>query len=303
MTPNQFAARRRFVETSQGRIAYVAHGKGPAAIFIHGVPLNGYHWRGQLERLADFRTCIAIDLLGLGATEPQVGCSLSFPNQAQMILEVLDQLDLVEFDLVGNDSGGAIAQLVAVEVPDRVRSLVLTNCDVHDNWPPPAFTPAFTLAKHGRLATAMSEMLGNLGLARSDLGLGATFENPEHLTEELVRTYIGPLVATPERRALLDQFVSEMDPIQTVAIEAKLAKLQTPTLMIWGTDDVFFPPAWAHWLRRKIPGATKVVELEGSRLFLAEERPEYVSRLIRDHWTSSRTGGSQPTTAPVAQAS
>lgn len=294
MTPDQFAGKRRFVETRFGRIAYVSQGEGPAAVFIHGVPLNGYHWRGQLQRLGDLRTCLAIDLLGLGATEPRDGCSLAFTTQAQMILATLDQLGVTEFDLVANDSGGAIAQLVAVEAPDRIRSLVLTNCDVHDNWPPPAFMPAFTLAKHGRLATAMSEMLGNLGLARSDLGLGATFENPEHLTEELVRTYIGPLVATPERRALLDQYVAQMDPAQTVAIEAKLAHLQAPTLMIWGTDDVFFPTAWAHWLKHKIPGAIRVVELEGSRLFLAEERPEYVSKLIREHWTGGRSGGRLP---------
>jgi pimeloyl-ACP methyl ester carboxylesterase len=284
MTPEQFAGKRQFVENGFGRIAYVSQGEGPAAVFIHGVPLNGYHWRGQLQRLSDVRTCIAIDLLGLGATEPRGGCSLSFPTQAQMILDVLNQLSVTEFDLVANDSGGAIAQLIAVEAPERIRSMVLTNCDVHDNWPPPAFMPAFALARQGRLATAMSEMLGNLGLARSDLGLGATFENPEHLTPELVRAYIGPLVATPERRALLDQYVSEMDPAQTVAIEGRLARLQAPTLVIWGTDDVFFPTAWAYWLKTKIPGATRVVEVEGSRLFLAEERPEYVSRLIREHW-------------------
>lgn len=302
MTPGEFAERRQFVETRFGRIAYVSHGDGPHAVFIHGVPLNGYHWRGQLERLGDLRTCIAIDLLGLGATEPRDGCGLSFVVQAQMILDVLDRLGVAEFDLVASDSGGAIAQIIAVEAPERVRSLVLTNCDVHDNWPPPAFMPAFALARHGRLATAMSEMIGNLGLARSDLGLGATFENPEHLTEELVRTYIGPLVATPKRRALLDQYVAEMDAAQTVAIEHKLAQLQAPTLMIWGADDVFFPVAWAYWLQAKIPGATRVVALEGARLFLAEERPEHVSALIREHWSGDRPGerlAPPSTAAPV----
>lgn len=287
MTPEHFAAKRRFVETSFGRIAYVSMGAGPHAVFLHGVPLNGYHWRGQLERLAGERTCIAVDLLGLGATEPAPGCDVSFPSQSRMVIEFLDKLGVGSFDLVANDSGGAIAQLIAVANPRRLRSLVLTNCDAHDNWPPPAFMPAFVLAKTGRLADAMAGLLTNIGLARSDLGLGTAYENPEHLTPELVSAYIAPLIATPERRALLNQYVGAMDPAQTVAIEAELAKITAPTLIVWGADDAFFPLKWAHWLKERIPGATRVVELQGSRLFFPEERPEYSSRLIAEHWAAT----------------
>jgi pimeloyl-ACP methyl ester carboxylesterase len=289
MTPEQFQGKRRFAETRCGRIAYVAHGEGPAAVFLHGVPLNGYHWRGQMDRLSDLRQCIALDLLGLGATEPRPGCDLSFSTQARMVIEVLDQLGIKVFDLVGNDSGGAIAQLVAVRAADRIRTLVLTNCDVHDNCPPPAFMPAMALARVGRLADTMAGMLDNLGLARSALGLGTAFENPQHITDTLVRAYIGPLVETRERRALLDGYVSAMDPTQTVAIEGLLSELTTPTLILWGTDDVFFPVQWAHWLNDRIAGASRVVEIPGARLFFCEERPEYVSQLIREHWSGQPT--------------
>jgi pimeloyl-ACP methyl ester carboxylesterase len=292
MTPEAFDRLRDFVDTDFGQIACARTGQGPAAVFLHGVPLNAYHWRGQFSRLADARTCIAPDLLGLGHTRPATGCGLDFTTQARMVLQTLDRLGVEQFDLVGSDSGGAIAQIVAANAPERVRTLVLTNCDVHDNWPPPAFMPAWTLARAGRLADAMAEMLGNLGLARSDLGLGAAFETPEHITEDLVEAYIGPIAATPERREMLDRYVVAMDPAHTLAIAERLTQIQAPALIVWGTDDVFFPTRWAHWLAERLPKAA-VVELAGSRLFFAEERPEYLSGLIRRHWAGHEEEGTR----------
>src|SRR6202158_3118850 len=61
-----FHAARRFADTSSGRIAYVERGSGEAALFLHGYPLNGFQWRGALERLSPHRRCIAADFLGLG---------------------------------------------------------------------------------------------------------------------------------------------------------------------------------------------------------------------------------------------
>lgn len=286
MTPQEFATKRQFAETRFGKIAYVRTGHGPTALFIHGVPLNGYHWRAQLEGLSDIRDCIAIDLMGLGHSEVPADQDLTFPVQAEMILAVLDALNIETFDLIANDSGGAIAQLTAVAAPKRIRSLVLTNCDTHDNWPPAAFVPVVQLGQAGEFSKLLAEGLNNHEFIQSDAGLGITFENREHITPELVETYIAPLVATPTRCAQLDRYVALMDCEQTVAIEAKLKQLQTPTLILWATDDVFFAVEWADWLKNTISGATKVVEIEGARLFFCEERPEIVNSHIREHWDS-----------------
>jgi haloalkane dehalogenase len=65
-----FHASRRFADVRSGRIAYIEQGQGPVALFIHGVPLNGYHWRHVIDRLRHIRRCIAIDLMmGLGYSE------------------------------------------------------------------------------------------------------------------------------------------------------------------------------------------------------------------------------------------
>ena len=144
-----FHASRRFADVKSGRIAYFEEGQGPVAFFIHGVPLNGYHWRRVIERLKHRRRCIAIDLMGLGFTEIAPSQDVSFTAQAQMIAEVLDLLLIDKIDLIANDSGGAIAQIFAAHHPQRLTSLVLTNCDVHDGWPPPQ---VLSLMEHSRKA-------------------------------------------------------------------------------------------------------------------------------------------------------
>ena len=78
-----FHAGRRFADVKSGRIAYVEQGEGPAALFIHGVPLNGYHWRHVIDRARSRRRCIAIDLMGLGYTEIAPAQDVSFTAQAR----------------------------------------------------------------------------------------------------------------------------------------------------------------------------------------------------------------------------
>src|SRR5215475_2236146 len=146
-----FHAGRRFAEIKSGRIAYFEQGEGPVALLIHGVPLNGYHWRHIIASLKHRRRCIAIDLMGLGFTEIAASQDVSFTAQAQMIAEVLDRLGIDRVDLIANDSGGAIAQIFAAHHARRLTSLVLTNCDVHDGWPPPQVLPLMELARKGEI--------------------------------------------------------------------------------------------------------------------------------------------------------
>ena len=279
-----FAAKRQYVEVPQGRIAYVAHGEGPTAVFLHGVPLNGAHWRDVIGAVAHKRRAVALDLMGLGHSDVGKDQDLTFTAQAGMVLAVMDALGVASFDLVGNDSGGGVSQIVAVTAPDRIRSLTLTNCDCHDNWPPPAFGQAVMLAKAGQLGLAMMQMLNNLELARSELGLGSGYEHREKLSVEQVQAYLEPVTANPTRMAQLDRFVASMDCTQTLAVEAKLKTLRAPTQIVWGTADVFFAREWADWLRKTIPGTTRIVEADGARLFFPEERPQWFAERLIEHW-------------------
>ena len=125
---------RHSVETASGRISYTEQGTGPVALFVHGVLLNGHLWRHQLAGLSDIRRAIAVDLLAHGDTEIAADQDVSVTANAKMLQEFLDALKIDQVDLVGNDSGGGIAQIFAAMYPERVRSLVLMDGVFEKEW-------------------------------------------------------------------------------------------------------------------------------------------------------------------------
>jgi pimeloyl-ACP methyl ester carboxylesterase len=285
-----FHASRRFVAVRSGRIAVVEQGQGPAALFVHGVPLNGYHWRRVIDRLQHRRRCIAIDLMGLGYTEIAPVQDVSFTAQAAMIAEVVDALGLDRVDLIANDSGGAIAQIFAAHHPDRLRSLVLTNCDVHDGWPPPQVLPLIERARQGTLAAVFQPLIERPDLARERhvrgeaVPLFRSYADPRVLTDDVIRLYLEPLLSSPQRVAAFQRYWLGFDNAHTVAIHGALKMLRVPTLIVWGLQDIFFDRRWAYWLKDTIPGARRIIEVEDARLFFPEDRPEALVAPVLGFW-------------------
>lgn len=289
-------ASRHSVETSSGRIGYLEQGAGPVALFVHGVLLNSHLWRHQLADLSDIRRCIAVDLLAHGDTEIAPDQDVSVTANAAMLREFLDALNIDRVDLVGNDSGGGIAQIFAALHPERVRSLTLTDCDAHDNWPPDPFKPFLAMAAAGGLRATLDAMLSDKGVYRSPQALGPAYEHPERLSDESIESYLRPLVRTEQRTRDLQRFLAAFDNRHTLAIESRLKSLQAPTLIVWGTDDVYFDVKWSRWLADTIPGARRRVELQGARIFFPEERWAEFDRELRAHWLPARedaNGGSE----------
>jgi pimeloyl-ACP methyl ester carboxylesterase len=272
----------KYAATDYGNIAYREAGSGPVAIFVHGVMVNGHLWDRLIERLADVRCCIAVDILAHGATSARADQDLSFDAQAGMLAAFCLAMKFDRVDVIANDSGGGIAQIFAARHPELIRSLVLTNCDTHDNWPPKQAEPLHRLAIEGGLGAIGQRMLEDVAFARA--GFAAGFEHPDQLSPEDFRTWLEPLFNSPASARNLERFIISFDNKQTVAVEPLLRKLEAPTLIVWGTSDVFFPVAWAYWLRDTIPGARDVVELDGAKLFHPWERPAELAAALRNFW-------------------
>ncbi len=285
MDARRYFASARTVATPSGAIGYVERGSGPAALFVHGVLLNGYLWRHQLEALGDLRRCIAVDLLAHGRTEAAAGQDVSVTANAHMLAQFLDALGIDQVDLVGNDSGGGICQIFAALHPRRVRSLVLTNCDTHDNWPPEAFQPFVKMVAAGGLEDTLRAMLADKAVYRA--ALAPAYERPEAVTDDVIETYLRPFLDSPERLRELERFVNAFDCRHTLAVEDALRRLQSPTLIAWGTGDAYFPLEWSKWLQQTIPGTTRRTEFEGARIFFPEERWQDFNRELRAHWIES----------------
>jgi pimeloyl-ACP methyl ester carboxylesterase len=271
------------IKTPAGTIAYAEQGDGPVALFVHGVLLNNHLWRHQLAHLSDIRRCIAPDLLAHGATEVTAGGDVSVTANAHMLKGFLDALGIDQVDLVGNDSGGGIAQIFAANYPERVRSFTLTDCDAHDNWPPEAFKPFLAMAAAGGLKDTLNAMLADKSIYRSQGALGPAYEEPAKVTDADIETYLRPLL-DGVRLKDFERFLAAFDNKHTLAIEGRLKQLKASTLIVWGTDDLYFPVEWARWLASTIPGTKRKVELTGARIFFPEERWQEFNRELRAFW-------------------
>lgn len=283
--PADFSHPRSFVTTTFGRIAYTEMGSGPAAIFLHGWPLSGYHWRGAIARLQKSRRCVAPDFMGLGHTEVPPDADLAPARQAEMIVALMDSLGVARADLISNDSGTTVAQLLAAHHPERVRSMLLTNGDVHTNSPPPALLPVIEQARQGILIDWFERHLREPSFAASEEGLGQVYTDPAFFTPALTKAYLGPLMTSAVKRRQCQQYGVAFEPNPLPAIEPLLRKSAIPARMLWGTGDALFPPAWANWLHEALPHSTGIRLIAGAKLFFTEEFPDVVADEAHRLWT------------------
>nr|WP_233176126.1 alpha/beta hydrolase [Dyella sp. ASV24] len=283
-----WTASRRFLSTRFGDIAYTDRGSGQVALFLHGFPLNSYQWRGAIERLSPYRRCIAPDSLGLGYTRVADGVNITPATQVQMLIALLDKLSIRDVDIIANDSGGAIAQLFFTLHPERVRTVLLTNCDVENNCPPPAVLPVIELARKGRFAGEwLAPWVADKDLARSDKGLGGmTFTYPDKLADETIDMYLGPLVQSPARKALTNAYAMGLAPNPLAGTEASLRKSQIPVRIVWGTGDNIFSPDDAAYLDHALPRSQGVRRIDGAKLFFPEEFPDVIAEEARRLWAA-----------------
>lgn len=278
-----FAAARRFADLPFGKIAYVERGTGDAALFLHGAPLNGFQWRGAIDRLSPYRRCVAPDFMGLGYSQVPERQSLAAAAQVEMLAALLDSLAITDVDIVASDSGGAVAQLFLIRYPHRVRTLLLTNCDVEIDSPPPKVKPAIEMARAGTLADATAKWLTDKPLARSTFG-AAVFHNPGAFADETIEYYVTPLVSSPLRRAQYHAFHIALEPNPLAGIEAALRRSTVPLRIVWGASDDIFLQSDADYLDRTFPRSEGIRRVPGAKLFFPEEFPDIIAEEAKRLW-------------------
>src|SRR6185312_10226899 len=273
--PDEYAAHRR----TAGGISYIDVGEGPVTLFVHGVFTNGRLWRNCFRLLADHRRCIAVDLPGHGHTLP-VG-EPSVWGLADAIGTVIRELDLHDIHLVGNDTGGAVAQVVPARDMSRFASVALTNCDTEGNFPPRMFKPAIwaTKARLLRLAGPVA----HLPVVAKQL-YRTGYQHASALPDDVVTAYLTPILGSRAGTRFMELLLASMAPEQLAEIRPQLGRCEVATVLVWGTGDIFFDVQWAHRLQRLIPGATDVVEVPGGRLFYVDERAAELVAALENHW-------------------
>jgi pimeloyl-ACP methyl ester carboxylesterase len=286
MTLTEFESRRQFAETPAGRIAYIESGTGPVALFLHGRMLNGYFWRHQLQELGDVRRCIAVDLLAHGATECTPDQDVSYDGQAAMLKQFLDVREIDTVDLVGNDSGTAIAQIFAANHRKRVRSLILTDGDTFKDWPPLELKAFLTSLPKGRLRGTLQTVTSRREIFRSDKALGLGYERAADIADATIDAYLRPFLLSQQKLCALEQFCdATLSRELMIRFNYLLCNLYVPTLIIWATDEVGSDTK-SQWMDKAISGIRRQAQFKGARLYFPEERWDDFNSELRNYWRS-----------------
>jgi pimeloyl-ACP methyl ester carboxylesterase len=272
------------VQTRSGPASYVdTGGPGRPALFVHGVGTSSYLWRHVIGQLEGERRCVAVDLPLHGYTPAAPDQDFTLPGLARFVADFCDALELTGIDLVANDTGGAVSQVFAAGHAERLRTVTLTNCEAHDNVPPKALLPAVLLARMGLYARLAPRLARDVSRGRKRV-YGTGYQDVDRLPGDIARVWLEALSGTAEAARQSQRLLTSLHARDLLAAEPALARLDVPTLIVWGTADMFFRPTWAYWLRDTIPGATEVVEIEGGRLFFPDERATELTAALRRHW-------------------
>src|SRR5258708_18468737 len=270
----------REVSLPQGTVRYCDQGTGPTLVFIHGLVANSLLWRRAIPRLVSQFRCIAPDLpLGAHSLPLQPDADLSPLGVAQLVADFLEALDLHEVTLIGNDTGGAICQLVIAHHPQRITRLVLTNCDAFEHFFPPLVSPFHYGARvFGiRFANFLSWVLRARSAQR--LFVAALAHRRPELEE--LEAFFHPLLHLPEARRDMSRFLHAVSNPYTLEAARCFSGFGHPVLLLWGKDDPFFSHRLARRLQQAFPHA-RLHFLSHCRAFVPVDQPEVLAHQITE---------------------
>jgi pimeloyl-ACP methyl ester carboxylesterase len=274
---------RKEVQLPAGRIRYREAGEGPAIVFVHGYLVDGRLWDGVVDRLADRFRCLAPDWpIGAQQVAMDPGADLTPPGVAATIADFLEALGLDDVTIVGNDSGGAMSQVLITTRPERVGRLVLTNCDTHENFPPGIFKAMPPLAKLPGGMAVLSAPFRVAALAHRAFKPFARTRIPG----ELIDSWMEPAKRDRGVRHDLKKVTVGMNRRHTLAAAEKLRGSELPILLAWAAGDRYFPISYAERLAGEA-GNARIVEIPDSKTFVPLDQPKLLAEQIAQFAPSS----------------
>jgi pimeloyl-ACP methyl ester carboxylesterase len=262
-----------------GIIDYHDTGSGPPVVLVHGALVDAQLWDPLVARLAATHRCIAPELpLGSHRRALAPDADITPHGVARLIGELLEALDLRDVTLIGNDTGGGLCQLVALDHGERVGRLVLTNCDAFETFPPKAFVPLFRLARIPGLLRAIYQPMRLAAARRLPLAFGML---GRRLPDALTHDWVQPVLHDRGVRRDVTRFLRGVKPGVLLDAGARLPTLRMPVLVAWGASDPFFRLDLGRRITAAIPGA-RMVEIAGSRTFVSQDAPDELARLVTE---------------------
>jgi pimeloyl-ACP methyl ester carboxylesterase len=269
---------------SAGTLDYLdTGGDGPIVVLLHGLLMDSSLWDATIADLAADHRCIA-PTLPLGAHRHPMSGDLSLPAIAGLVEEFLDRLDLHDVALVGNDTGGALVQLVLAGKAERVGRAVLVSCEAFDNVPPGLTGKVLVLS--GRLAPrllgAFMQQLRLRAVRRLPIAFGWLTKRGDAVTARWIR----PVLASQAIRRDTVRMLRAIDGRAVAEASAALPSFHRPALVVWAAEDRVMPPEHGRRLADLLPDS-RLVEIADSYTLVPLDQPASLAAAVRDFVTTT----------------
>jgi pimeloyl-ACP methyl ester carboxylesterase len=282
MTANHTQAGSATIDLPQGKLAYRFAGPAtsdyPPVVLVHGLLVDARLWEPVADRLASEGIRSYAPTLPLGAHQWPMNAEADLSPQgiAQLTLAFIRALDLSDVTIVGNDTGGAICQVMLGTDTSRISAAVLTNCDAFGTFPPMAFAPLFGALRHPGLVACIAPALRSAGIRHSPLAYGLLASGP--LDPDLTRDWTQPLASKAIRRDLA-KFARQVHPRVLLDAARSFGQFTGPVRVLWGEGDPCFRLKLGRQLSEAFPHAT-LTTVPAGRTFLPLDHADRVASEI-----------------------
>lgn len=260
-------------------IQYWEKGKGQTLLFLHGALSNGYTWRKILPALSESFHCIALHL-------PLGGHHISLSNHADLtpsgiadlICRFLKTKEIGQVVIVANDTGGAYAQVFASLYPEMTDSLVLSNCEVTDYFPP----PQFVYLRYAVRIPGFTWLMGKLFGINSLLTLPGIMGNLSFSLKkrDIAEGYVLDFVSDKGVRNDFAKACRHWHPAHTLKAAELLKDFRAPVLILWGEQDKqLFPEHQMRKLLEVFPHA-QWKSVSHAKTYIQEDAPAQTAAVI-----------------------
>ncbi len=249
-------------------------------VLVHGFMVDGSLWSDVAPLLSE-RSRVVVPDLPLGSHRHAMAdnADLSLPGMARLVADFLAALDLHQVTLVGNDTGGAVCQLVATRHPQRLARLVLTNCDAYEHCPPPVLRYLLVAARLSGVVWLLAQSLRLRPARRLPIAYGWTsHRRPPRAVED---AWVEPLRTDGKVRRDVRKLLRALSPGDTLEAADQLSGFPGPTLLAWGRPDRLFPARLAERLAADIPNC-RLEWIDGARAFVPLDAPARLAEVICD---------------------
>jgi pimeloyl-ACP methyl ester carboxylesterase len=277
------------IELSAGTIEYQDSGAGPVLVLLHGLLMDASLWDDAVSQLsADYRCVVPTLPLGAHRQAMRPGADLSLPGIARLVAEFLERLDLQDVTLCGNDTGGALVQLLMAGGEPRVGRVVLASCDAFDNFPPGL--TGRTLVLTGKLPPPLFGLFMQQLRLRAARRLPIAFGWLTKRGDAVTARWLRPVLTRPEIRRDTVRVLRAAAADKQLLVRAadSLPSFARPALVVWASEDRVMPPEHGRRLASSLPDA-RLTEVDDSYTLIPLDQPARLAQLIREFTAAAVT--------------